>query len=56
MVADSGFLWGAVVAEKLKQEGKAEMAAASTTEEVEDDEGNVYDKKTYEDLKRQGLI
>lgn len=47
---------GDAVAEKLKQEGKQEMAAASTTEEVEDDEGNVYDKKTYDDLKRQGLI
>ena len=25
-------------------------------EEFEDAEGNVYSKKTYEDLKRQGLI
>jgi splicing factor 3A subunit 3 len=25
-------------------------------EELEDDEGNVYNKKTYEDLKKQGLI
>ena len=25
-------------------------------EEFEDDQGNVYIRKTYEDLKRQGLI
>jgi len=25
-------------------------------EELEDDEGNVYNRKTYEDLKKQGLI
>ena len=25
-------------------------------EEYEDDEGNVYNRKTFEDLKRQGLI
>ena len=25
-------------------------------EEYEDDEGNVFNKKTYDDLKRQGLL
>ena len=25
-------------------------------EELEDDEGNVYNRKTYDDLKKQGLI
>jgi len=25
-------------------------------EELEDEEGNVYNRKTYEDLKKQGLI
>lgn len=44
------------VAEKLKQEGRAELSHAETTEELEDDEGNVYNRKTYEDLKRQGLV
>jgi splicing factor 3A subunit 3 len=44
------------VAEKLKQEGRQEMFSAQTTEEFEDEEGNVYDKKTYEDLKKQGII
>lgn len=29
---------------------------AETEEEFEDREGNVYNKKTYEDLRRQGLI
>lgn len=44
------------MAEKLKQEGRQEMFSNETTEELEDDEGNVYNKKTYEDLKKQGII
>lgn len=44
------------VAEKLKQEGRQEIFQNETMEEMEDDEGNVYNKKTYEDLKKQGII
>ena len=44
------------VAEKLKQEGRHEIFEQETMEELEDDEGNVYNRKTYEDLKKQGLI
>lgn len=44
------------VAEKLKREGKQEIFQQETMEELEDDEGNVYDRKTYNDLKKQGLI
>lgn len=44
------------VAEKLKREGKQEVFSQETMEELEDDEGNVYNRKTYEDLKKQGLI
>ncbi|KAK4703783.1 splicing factor 3A subunit 3, partial [Phenoliferia sp. Uapishka_3] len=44
------------LAEKLKQEGKQEMFAAELTEELEDSEGNVYNRKTWDDLKRQGLL
>lgn len=44
------------VAEKLKQEGRQEIFQQETMEELEDDEGNVYNKKTYDDLKKQGLI
>ncbi|GAA5931234.1 hypothetical protein JCM3775_004971 [Rhodotorula graminis] len=44
------------LAEKLKQEGRAELSHAELTEELEDEEGNVYNRKTYEDLKRQGLV
>ena len=44
------------VAEKLRQEGKQEIFQQETMEELEDDEGNVYNRKTYEDLKKQGLI
>ena len=45
-----------VVAEKLKLEGRQELSAMEKAEEFEDADGNVYDKKTYEDLKRQGLL
>lgn len=44
------------VAEKLKREGKQEIFQQETMEELEDDEGNVYNRKTYDDLKKQGLI
>lgn len=54
--ADSDGGARATVAEKLKQEGRAELSHAETTEELEDEEGNVYNRKTYEDLKRQGLV
>lgn len=52
MLANSLF----TVAERLKQEGKQEIFQNETMEELEDEEGNVYNKKTYEDLKKQGLI
>lgn len=44
------------MAEKLKQEGRAEVVNTETMEELEDEDGNVYNRKTYEDLKKQGLI
>jgi len=44
------------VAEKLKREGRHEIFEQETMEELEDDEGNVYNRKTYDDLKKQGLI
>ncbi|KAJ2116808.1 Pre-mRNA-splicing factor sap61 [Coemansia sp. RSA 788] len=44
-------LWARVDAEK-----KAEDVDNDTFEEYEDAEGNVFSKKTYFDLKRQGLI
>ncbi|EGG00135.1 uncharacterized protein MELLADRAFT_50494 [Melampsora larici-populina 98AG31] len=44
------------LAEKLKSEGRAEIFRDETMEELEDDDGNVYNRKTYEDLKRQGLL
>ncbi|KAJ1827412.1 Pre-mRNA-splicing factor sap61 [Coemansia sp. RSA 2703] len=42
--------------ERIQQENKKEIANADTFEEYEDSEGNVFNKKTYMDLKRQGLI
>lgn len=44
------------MAERLKREGKLEINEQETMEELEDDEGNVYNRKTYDDLKNQGLI
>lgn len=44
------------LAEKLKREGRHEIFEQETMEELEDEEGNVYNRKTYEDLKKQGLI
>ncbi|CAA7259619.1 unnamed protein product [Cyclocybe aegerita] len=44
------------LAEKLKQEGRHEIFEQETMEELEDDDGNVYNRKTYDDLKKQGLI
>ena len=44
------------VAERLKQEGRQEVVQTEATEELEDEDGNVYNRKTYEDLKKQGII
>ncbi|GFZ42563.1 hypothetical protein JCM24511_00279 [Saitozyma sp. JCM 24511] len=44
------------LAEKLKREGRQEIEQGYKAEELEDEEGNVYDRKTYDDLKRQGLL
>ncbi|KAJ1799416.1 Pre-mRNA-splicing factor sap61 [Coemansia sp. RSA 2399] len=42
--------------ERIQKENKQEVANTDTFEEFEDSEGNVFNKKTYFDLKRQGLI
>ncbi|TIB94518.1 hypothetical protein E3Q18_04260 [Wallemia mellicola] len=44
------------LAEKLKIQGRQETQANATVEEIEDDQGNVYDMKTYNQLKKQGLL
>ncbi len=36
--------------------GKKLEFRAERDEECEDDEGNVYSKKTFEDLAKQGLV
>ncbi len=45
-----------VVWEKVKGVKAQEKWLAANEEEYEDTEGNVFNKKTYEDLKRQGLL
>lgn len=44
------------LADKLKREGRQELAQMERAEEMEDADGNVYDSKTYNDLRKQGLI
>ncbi|CAG8475925.1 582_t:CDS:2 [Diversispora eburnea] len=51
LIEDAYALW-----EKLKSSGKSDEFKADTMEEFEDQEGNVFNKKTYDDLKRQGLL
>lgn len=34
----------------------ASFILTSTLQEFEDDQGNVYNKRTWEDLRRQGLV
>lgn len=50
-IEDALRLWN-----KLKEEKQKEKFLPSTEEEYEDSEGRVVNKKTYEDLKRQGLL
>ena len=45
-----------LVQEKLKQTSKEIGFKPEIEEEYEDSEGNVFNKKTYEDLRRQGLL
>lgn len=42
--------------EKMRQTAKTEALRLDWMEECEDASGNVYDRRTFEDLKRQGLI
>ncbi|CAI2161914.1 8692_t:CDS:2 [Funneliformis geosporum] len=51
LIEDAYALW-----EKLKSTGKTDEFKADTMEEFEDLDGNVFNKKTYDDLKRQGLL
>ena len=45
------------LADKLRKQGKMEASEAGMdAQEVEDEHGNTYTKKTYDLLKRQGLI
>lgn len=44
------------LAEKLKRQGKLAAEERDDAEEVEDEHGNTYTRKTYDLLKRQGLI
>lgn len=50
-IKDAISLW-----DKLKNEKQKDKFLPSNEEEYEDSQGNVVNKKTYEDLKRQGLL
>lgn len=45
-----------VLYDKLKKILKESAFDRSEHEQVEDAQGNVYSRKTYEDLRRQGLL
>lgn len=45
-----------LVWEKLKSKNNSQQFKSDTMEEYEDNEGNVFNKKTYQDLKKQGLL
>lgn len=51
LIEDAIALW-----ERMKVEAKSVEFEEDGMEEFEDAEGNVFNKKTYEDLKRQGLL
>lgn len=44
------------IADRCKAIARHESFKADTMEEYEDEQGNVFSRKTYEDLKKQGLI
>ena len=50
-IEDAMALW-----EKLKNQKSEEAFKPEQEEEFEDSQGNVVNKKIYEDLKRQGLL
>ena len=50
-IEDAYKLW-----EQLRQTSRLEAQQKEQVEEFEDAYGNVYNKKTYEDLRRQGLL
>ncbi|OMH84618.1 Pre-mRNA-splicing factor sap61 [Zancudomyces culisetae] len=50
-IEDAVTLW-----QKLKKQKTVEVNKFDSFEEFEDSEGNVFNRKTYEDLKRQGLL
>lgn len=51
LIADAQALW-----KKLQTQKEVVAFKAADEEEYEDSQGNVVNKKTYEDLKRQGLL
>jgi len=50
-INDAIMLW-----QKIRKDSTTEVWKPDAEEEYEDKDGNVFSKKTYEDLKRQGLI
>ena len=42
--------------DRLKHQHRLESFISDTMEEYEDENGNVFSRKTFEDLRKQGLI
>ena len=45
-----------LVFDKSKVQTRANAFRADTMEEYEDEQGNIFSRKTFEDLRKQGLI
>ena len=50
-IEDAQVLW-----EQIRAQSKTERFRPEAMEEFEDQQGNVYNRKTYEDLRKQGLL
>ena len=56
MLVLSLFFLLTIVWSKIQREKDKVVFKADQEEEYEDQRGNVFNKKTYEDLRRQGLL
>ena len=48
--------WSIIVWERIKKDRVGSAFRADQEEEYEDNAGNVFNRKTFEDLRRQGLL
>ena len=44
------------LSDKLKHQTRVQSFTAESMEEYEDENGNIFSRKTFEDMRKQGLI